>query len=288
MGQRPPNGQNKIIFQVEPLKKVQIDFHPKEPYGKVVRISGNSKLLASGGEDGNVRIWAFPDLSKVHEFTTHEKEIDDIDFSPDSSKAASISKDRRCLVWDIKKGKKHAELGWEYPNNIKYMFKRIKFGCVEGDMKKYKVFTISNPIGSSKASAYLHKWNTQSYTVEKHVVSPGLALSALAVSDNGNFVSTGSMSEGIVDIYAAFNLSLLKRVRNAHSTFITGLEFLPTCEESAPCRGFSDASVVSVSVDHKVCVHHVPRLKTISSFWAMLLVVLVLLLTFTLCSYLGI
>ena len=33
----------------------------------------------------------------------------------------------------------------------------------------YLVYTISNPIGSSKAKAYLHKWNSQSYTVEKFV-----------------------------------------------------------------------------------------------------------------------
>ena len=41
-------------------------------------------------------------------------------------------------MWDLKKGKKHAELGWEPPNNLKYLFKRVKFGAVEGDMKKYK------------------------------------------------------------------------------------------------------------------------------------------------------
>ncbi|XP_023346475.1 general transcriptional corepressor tupA [Eurytemora carolleeae] len=233
------------------------------------------------------RIFSFPDLSKVHEFTTHEKEVDDIDFSPDSSKAASISKDRRALVWDIKKGKKHAELGWEPPSNIKYMFKRIKFGCVEGDIKKYKVYTISNPVGNSKAPAILHKWNSQSYTVENQVKSPGLTLSALAVSDNGNFVATGSMSEGIVEIFAAFNLSLLKRVKNAHTTFITGLEFLPTGEESAPARGFTDASVVSISVDHQVCVHHVPRLATIPSTWALFFIVLVLVCTFIFCSFIG-
>ena len=32
----------------------------------------------------------------------------------------------------------------------------------------------------------------------------------------------------------------------------SGLEFLPTGEESAPARGFTDASVVSISVDHQV------------------------------------
>jgi hypothetical protein len=45
---------------------------------------------------------------------------------------------RRALVWDVKKGKKHSELGWETPNNVKYMYKRVKFACVEGDIKRYK------------------------------------------------------------------------------------------------------------------------------------------------------
>jgi hypothetical protein len=36
-----------------------------------------------------------------------------------------------------------------------------------------------------------------------------------------------------------------------------GLEFLPTGEDSAACRGFSDASVVSISVDHQVSVVNV-------------------------------
>ena len=58
--------------------------------------------------------------------------------------------------------------------------------------------------------------------------------------------------QGIVDIYTSYNLARVKRVRNAHSTFITGLEFLPTSEASAVIRGFREASVVSISVDHKV------------------------------------
>ena len=40
-------------------------------------------------------------------------------------------------------------------------------------------------------------------------VSQG-SLSALAVSDNGNFVATGSMFDGTVEIYIAFNLKVGK------------------------------------------------------------------------------
>jgi hypothetical protein len=44
--------------------------------------------------------------------------------------------------------------------------------------------------------------------------------------------------------------------------FITGLEFLSTSDEVEMVRGFTDASVVSISVDHQVCIHHIPKLST--------------------------
>jgi hypothetical protein len=50
-------------------------------------------------------------------------------------------------------------------------------------------------------------------------------------------------------------------VEKSHACFITGLEFLPTTEEADVIRGYSDASVVSISVDHQICIHHVPRLS---------------------------
>ena len=55
-----------------------------------------------------------------------------------------------------------------------------------------------------------------------------------------------------MDIYTSFNLTRVKRVRNAHSTFITGLEFLSSSDTAAVVRGFREASVVSISVDHQV------------------------------------
>ena len=233
-----------------------------EPYQKVVRIAPDAKVMATGGDDGILRVWTFPELNSVHEIEAHEKEIDDLDFSPDNAKIATISKDRRALVWDVKKGKKHAEMGWDPPSNVKYIYKRVRFGKVEGDPKKYKVYTIVNPVGASKPPSYLQRWGTKSYTIEQHVAHEG-SLSALAVSDNGHFVATGSMFDGTVEIFTSFNLQKIKRVEKSHSTFITGLEFLPCGEDSDAIRGFSDASVVSISVDHQVCIHHIPRLSKI-------------------------
>lgn len=166
----------------------------------------------------------------------------------------------------------------------KYLYKRVRFGKLEGH--KTKVFTIVNPVGSTKPPAYLHRWNPKNYTVEQGVPVIG-ALSALAVSDNGVYVATGSMFDGTVEIYTAFNLMKLKTVEKSHSTFITGLEFLPTSIETEALRGFSDASVVSISVDHQICIHHIPRQKTISLISASFIIFIGLIVTFIICSYLG-
>ena len=48
--------------------------------------------------------------------------------------------------------------------------------------------------------------------------------------------------QGVVDIYTAFNLNRVRRVRNSHSTFITGLEFLPTTEQAAICRATEEVA----------------------------------------------
>ena len=58
-------------------------------------------------------------------------------------------------------------------------------------------------------------------------------------------------------------------------------------EQSAVCRAFKEASVISISVDHQVCIHHVPELPTVSSVTAMLMVIFVLVATFVLSSFLG-
>ena len=62
-----------------------------EPYQKVVKISPlDGKFMATGGDDGILRIWTFPDLNQVKDLEAHEKEIDDIEFSPDQTKVCTL------------------------------------------------------------------------------------------------------------------------------------------------------------------------------------------------------
>ena len=47
----------------------------ESPYQKVVRISPNNKLMITGGTDGILRVWTFPDLNLIHEIEAHDASI---------------------------------------------------------------------------------------------------------------------------------------------------------------------------------------------------------------------
>lgn len=51
---------------------------------------------------------------------------------------------------------------------------------------------------------------------------------------------------------------------NAHSMFVTGLQFLPvTNEEGPPISSDAEAAVLSISVDNKICIHSLQQRRKI-------------------------
>lgn len=55
-------------------------------------------------------------------------------------------------------------------------------------------------------------------------------------------------------------LQKLQTIEEAHSMFVTGLEWLPTNDaESQMIRGYTDASVLSISCDNSLKIHHIPK-----------------------------
>lgn len=96
---------------------------------------------------------------------------------------------------------------------------------------------------------------------------------------------------------------------NAHSMFVTGLQFLPvTNEEGPPISSDTEAAVLSISVDNKICIHslqqrrklstsyflilkfsfnYTPFLDAMPAWLAIILIILVLFGSFAVCSYLG-
>lgn len=231
-------------------------YSEEEPLQRIVRINSNGKFMVTGGTDGHIRLWKFPQLHKLHDLDAHTKEIDDIDFSPDSTLIASIAKDGKAFLWNVSNGSKSKDLTWSPPNGLKYMYKRCRFRKLEEDKSKTQLFMLSNAVVGKNIS-FLQMWDVESGSIVK-MVPYKETLSALAVSDDGKFVAVGTMFSGSVDIYIAFSLRRALHVPGAHSMFVTGLEFLPTKLDGPTIASNTETAVVSISVDNKICIHSIP------------------------------
>nr|CAD7458438.1 unnamed protein product [Timema tahoe] len=251
------NCYRKLQFEIKPNDSVQTDFSEDEPVQRVVCVGRSGKLMATGGTDGHVRLWEFPTLKKKLDVKAHTKEVDDLHISPNEKWVASISKDGRLVIWSSETGKKVRELTWSVPEGVKYLYKRCRFALLEEDVHKSRLFSITNPVGRlGKHKAYLQLWDPHEGSLKK-MAPCSESLSALAVSDNGKFVAVGTMFSGSVSIYIAFSLQRVLHVDQAHSMFVTGLEFLPQSLDGPPITSTSETAVVSISVDNKVCIHSV-------------------------------
>lgn len=212
--------------------------------------------MATGGTDGRVKLWKFPQLHKLHDLDAHGKEIDDLDFSPDGSLLVSIAKDGKAFLWNVNDGSRNKELTWTPPDGAKYMYKRCRFRKLTEDKTKIDLFVLSNAV-SGKNPSFLQLWDAHTGAIVKSA-SYKETLSALAVSDDGKFVAVGTMFSGSVDIFVAFSLRKALHVPGAHSMFVTGLEFLPTKLDGPAITSNTETAVVSISVDNRICIHSVP------------------------------
>ncbi|XP_069698458.1 guanine nucleotide-exchange factor SEC12 [Periplaneta americana] len=282
------NSYKRLKFLIKPSDSIQTDFSQEEPLQRVVRIGRSGKLMATGGTDGHVRLWQFPSLKKKIDIAAHSKEIDDLDISPNEKSVVSVAKDGMAVIWSTDSGKKVQELTWTVPEGSKYLYKRCRFGMVEGDVNKNRLFVLTNPVGRpGKLKAFLQLWLPEDGSLKK-AVPCNESLSALAVSDDGRFVAVGTMFSGSVSVYIAFSLQRALHVQDAHSMFVTGLEFLPVASGGPPITSSAEAAVVSISVDNRVCVHSLAFRSTLPFWLVIILIIVTLFCAFLLCSVLGI
>lgn len=264
-GDEDPTRMRRVYFDIKAADSIQTDFTQNEPLQRVVRISPNGKFMATGGLDGHIRVWNFPRMTPLADIAGHVKEIDDIDFSPDSKQILSIAKDGLAVVWAANTGKEIMKLQWTPPEGVKYLFKRCRYATIEGNASRYRLFTLSNPFGKSgKQKGFLQQWNTETGRLN-NIAGIDESLSALAVRDDGRFLAVGTMFSGSVSIYIAFSLQKVLHVAGAHAMFVTGLEFIPVLVKDAPpISSDTEASVVSFSVDNRICIHSLQYRRKLS------------------------
>ncbi|XP_063867968.1 prolactin regulatory element-binding protein-like [Scylla paramamosain] len=282
-------GTKYFTFDVEKLSSTETVFKnalEEETYQKCCGISPDYKFLVTGGTDGYLRVWSLPDMKKERQIKAHEKEVDVLDIKPDCKQVVSVCKPTyECCVWNLKDGSKLTHVVLQ-TNGVRYKCFRAKYGIVEGSIQKARLFTISNPVGGTKKPAIVAKWCGKTYKQERTKSLAG-TLSSLALSDNGQYLATGTMG-GSIYILIAFSLQQLLVVEEAHSMFITGLEWLPTQNKvSQMVRGYSDASVLSISCDNSLKIHHIPRPGMVPVWVVAILATVVLCFAFLLANFLG-
>ncbi|KAJ8927683.1 hypothetical protein NQ314_019840 [Rhamnusium bicolor] len=126
-----------------------------------------------------------------------------------NGKLLATAKDGAAVLWDCIKGKEIKRLTWNQPEGSKYLYKRCRFGVIEGEENKSALYMLANPTGlAKKQKSYLQQWLPEE-SILKKVAEFDESLSALAVRDDGRFIAVGTMFSGSVALYVAFSLQVI-------------------------------------------------------------------------------
>jgi WD40 repeat protein len=75
-----------------------------------IAFSPDARLVATGHDDGAVRIWDWASQKVLHELREHEMAISAVLFSPDGKRLASAAEDRLIRLWQVDDGSKSGTL----------------------------------------------------------------------------------------------------------------------------------------------------------------------------------
>ncbi|XP_033737895.1 prolactin regulatory element-binding protein-like isoform X1 [Pecten maximus] len=279
----------QIMFDIDEIKSTKTDFNKDSSFQKVAQISPSRSFIATGGTDGYLRVWKFPGLEKMYEVHGHKNDIDDIDISPSGDKIVTVSRDHCACVWNSKDGSKITNLKWPLQSD-EHRYRCCRYGLIEGNKDKFNLYTISIP---NKRSAqkplpcFITMWNSEKFAPKRMINAGTEVLSSLAVSDDGVYIAVGTIS-GSVAVYISFSLQKLYYKKEAHSIFVTGIEFMPSSEGAREVTGNQDFTLLSISADNTIRMHQVAARNSYSVLLIVFGALLIVLMIFVMLGEYGI
>ncbi|CAG9535068.1 unnamed protein product [Cercopithifilaria johnstoni] len=287
------NEQPRLALSFEKISRIVSDEKSSNAYQKTVRfdrcVEGEPQRLYTGGADGCIRIWDVEKLiqSSISKHTplikikAHQGDVDDLDISPNGKLCISVGHDATVYIWNTTNGEKICSL--PVPREIGDGFKvrSVRF-TILGSKNAIFLATYNQIRLTKKAVSHVVLW---AFNNERNFCRPILVreacretISALAVSECGNFFAIGTM-DGSVGIYDTHELKLLHFAQKTHGIFVTAVEFLPKrTHDFGPLNGENvrqrphypgvaseyRAAVISLSADQTLQFHAVPFLKSAS------------------------
>ncbi|KAJ7368124.1 WD40 repeat-like protein [Mycena albidolilacea] len=262
-----------------------------EDYQKVTVLSPDGKFLIAAGTN-SLQLLSFPSLAPAAPLIKTDKEIYDVTFSQNTFVVATTD---NLLVYSLPQTK-----GTGSPSKTKKKGKQKENATAISELELLRtidppaavsgasgstfraaryhpekpgvLYTVGNTIpGRSRTrkapprQAYVCKWNTETWAVDKVRKVADKGLTCFDVSPNGKLLAFGT-SEHVVGIIDAETLAPLVTILKAHEFPPTTIKFNPTSR-----------LLVSASADNSIRVISVPDSAEKSS-WGLLILILITLL----------
>jgi WD40 repeat protein len=166
-------------------------------------------MLASGGDDGTVKLWSIPELKEVAALNGHNDIIFSISFSPDGKVLASGSEDGALNIWDIAT--------------------RKQVSAIPGHMENVRSLSFS-PDGSMIASGgwdrAVRLWSVQSWQEIQAFEHSG-SISSVSFSSDGNIL--GASCQGGKTSTKLWSVPERKEIAtlSGHRDYIFSISFSP-------------------------------------------------------------
>jgi WD40 repeat protein len=147
-----------------------------------VSFSPNASILATGSEDGLIRLW--DTATQQHRaFAGHTNLIRSLAFSPDGTTLASCSLDTRVRLWDVATGTERATLrGHTCANAVSFSPDGQLLAA--GDWVQHKVFV----------------WNVESQSIVATLLGHADSVNSVSFAPDGMTLASGS-SDGTVKLW---------------------------------------------------------------------------------------
>ncbi|CAI9095982.1 OLC1v1032033C1 [Oldenlandia corymbosa var. corymbosa] len=215
--------------------------------------NGEGSLLATGGEDGKLRVFKWPSMEIVLNEDNAYTSVKDLHFSLDGKFLVSVGSGP-ARVWDLTSLTAVASL----PKGNDERFCYCKFSGSSDDNQVLYIIAMQSQGG------YVSKWSTNSW---KKISSNRVVKDAVCsfdVSPDGNLLALGTIN-GDIRVISSKNLKVNTLVKKAHLGLVTALSF-----------SHDSRYVVSASMDSSTRVTKIKDEKKSGLKWWMVFLIILL------------